>query len=124
MARKILTAVRLEKGKRDKFKHYAIGSALVSSAAASVYIRSWREEHLNDLPLASQSGVFYVGTSNNSGDQKLEQRPSRGVSSLSPSSSGSKLIKRDLHVLALTVARAGLMGTSVPNAKSVKVGYC
>lgn len=77
-------------------------AALTTTAAASLYARNWREEKIqSELQEAQTSGAFT--TSKSIGAKKH----SLGV-------------RRDLEQLTITVQRAGLMGVSVPGAKSVK----
>ena len=138
---------RLSDEFKKQAKRYLFTSILTSTTIASIYMRQWRDKNLETLPLASESGFFYVSRNNNtmSKKEKVEdsnQGVGRSASLLldnppiSPSKSnltttnhetarnkqkGIMRMRRDLRVLCSTVERAGLMGTSVPGAKSVKV---
>jgi hypothetical protein len=90
---------------------YASAAAAAAAAATalgtySLYLRDLRQAQIEQLPLASESGVFFINGTSNLANQN-------GIGKYGPN--------RDLTVLQSTVARAGLMGTSVKGAKSVKV---
>ena len=95
---------------RKHLRKYFAAACLTSTAAASLYTRRWRENKLHDLQEAQASGVFTATT-------KKDTSPASTYKAKNKSYGG---VSRDLNVLATTVARAGLMGTSVPGAKSVK----
>eukprot|EP00550_Attheya_septentrionalis_P006478 CAMPEP_0198284032 /NCGR_PEP_ID=MMETSP1449-20131203/3573_1 /TAXON_ID=420275 /ORGANISM="Attheya septentrionalis, Strain CCMP2084" /LENGTH=458 /DNA_ID=CAMNT_0043980937 /DNA_START=98 /DNA_END=1474 /DNA_ORIENTATION=+ len=93
-------------------RHQRIWYASAAAAAAtsalgtySLYLREVRQAQIEKLPLASESGVFFMNGTSNLANQN-------GIGKYGPN--------RDLTVLQSTVARAGLMGTSVKGAKSVK----
>jgi len=88
-------------------KYFAAACITSAAAAASLYVRKWRDGKLHELQEAQTSGVF-TATAEKSGISTTNTK------------NGNVGIHRDLNVLATTVARAGLMGTSVPGAKSVK----
>lgn len=95
---------------RRHIRRYFAAACLTSTAAASYYVREWREEKIHDtLEDATSSGHFFCSQC----DADSLRRDNTAQQQTPP-------MRRDLGVLATTVARAGLMGTSVPGAKSVK----
>lgn len=94
---------------RRHLRKYVAAACLTSTAAASLYTRRWRDDKMRHLEEAHASGVFTA--------TRKDPDPVRNSTSNNKSPGG---VRRDLNVLATTVARAGLMGTSVPGAKSVK----
>ena len=96
---------------RRHVRRYVAAACLTSTAAVSYYVRQWREERLHEtLEDAASSGHFFCSEC----AESLRRDNTTAPAHQTPA------IRRDLNVLATTVARAGLMGTSVPGAKSVK----
>jgi len=110
MSFKFISSFQISKERRSKLRRYIIGAVILSGTAGSIYIRKWREEHIDDLLDAGACGVFYI---------KNGKIPHNGVAKMQNENKTPR-IRRDLNVLATTVARAGLMGNLVRNAKSVK----
>lgn len=72
----------------------------------SLYTRKWRDEQLDKVPSAQESGVFFA--------EKENYGKRKQVSYL-----GSK-IRREIYYIDAIIERMGLMGKSVPGSKSVK----
>lgn len=111
---------RVSLSKQGKILLYALGG-IVTTTGISLATRIWREDHIQQLPLASTCGAFYlhsnspyqhqqVGRMSNS----LRQGPAlKATENMKPS---TMPIRRDLSTLLQTTIRAGLMGQK----KSVK----
>jgi len=83
----------------------------VAVIASSVYTRQWREKHLDDVPLALDSGVFF--SRKEDGDGGGSHVP------VDAKNNRNRIIRRDIHDLDSIVARTGLMKNTRPGSKSV-----
>jgi len=76
------------------------------SIVTCIYTRKWREEQLEKVPSALESGVFFAEKENYGKRQKVTYV-------------GHK-IRREIYYIDTIIERMGLMGKSVPGSKSVK----
>jgi len=97
---------------RRRAIQYGGASILLAGFTSSLYSRHWRKEHMSSVPLARDSDAFYVGDGEVGGDVNI-------VTNQDQDEHDTISIKRDLVLLDVMVARAGLMGKSVPGSKSV-----
>ena len=91
------------------------GTSLAFLSVVSYAARQWRQEHLQEIPLASECGVFYL--KKNKSFSTTNPNKLTNEHSIDKSPAGFNLAPmRELEELLQTVMRAGLMG----HATSVK----
>jgi hypothetical protein len=76
------------------------------SVGTCIYTRKWREDQLEKVPSAQDSGVFFAEEENYGKRQQVSYL-------------GNK-IRREVYYIDTIIERMGLMGKSVPGSKSVK----
>jgi len=96
------TASRMPSKGRNKVLIYCI-AGIVTTAAASVAIRKWREDRMQQLPSAKSCGAFCLSAAHSSEQENVSRKH-------------VDTPKRELNTLLTTTIRAGLMG----GKKSVK----
>lgn len=80
-----------------------VGAGVAVFTAVCLYSRHWKECKLNDVPLAKDSGAFYLS------------RPENTLNE-----SEIRYGKRDISSIINMITRSGMTGKSIPGSKSVK----
>jgi hypothetical protein len=111
---------RVSLSKQGKILLYALGG-IVTTTGISLATRLWREDHIQQLPLASSCGAFYLHSNTLYHHQQVRRMSNSLTQGPDPDATGNikpstMPIKRDLSTLLQTTIRAGLMGQK----KSVK----
>lgn len=80
-----------------------VGAGAVVLTATCLYTRHWRESKLKEVPLAKDSGAFYLS-----------------LPEYTSNESQIRYGRRDISSIINMINRAGMTGKSVPGSKSVK----
>jgi len=105
---------------------FSSSSLFLIYSSTCIYTRQWRDEHLDLVPLARTSNLFYVTPNNDDDDEEEEEQvhvPQHGNGGGGGGGGvafNSSSPRRNLKVLSSIVERNGLMGRCKPGSISVK----